>query len=345
MKRLIDTFILCTSLMCYGEEIKLDSGDVLRVEAVTPSILHITLGYNGEFQESLLKRYGIVNDDFGKVETSIGTKGGVTTISTSQVQLQVRKSGDMRLERKDGTVIVTSIKPILSKQSSQEKTEYEKKLKSLGEYFRATEKETAEQALIGGACVGNDIILGQPGVVQQAVQKDKAVRQSPFGVTFSLDDNERFYGLGASSKKRLQLRGYGYRNITEYGGHGGYDQNFAKYEQTEQPVPYIMSTDGWGVFLSTTCFNFFDVGRYKSDEMTIWGPSGQLDMYLIVGDSMADMVDQYTNITGKPRLLPLWGYGMTYVTNVVQNQHEILHDAKDFHKEGYACASADSPDL
>ena len=157
-----------------------------------------------------------------------------------------------------------------------------------------------------------------------------------FGATFQIDPDERFYGLGGASAKQLQLRGFAYRNYPEYRGDGGWDES-ARWEQSEQPVPLLLSSKGWAVFVNTTWLHYFDIGRYESDRMFFWGPDGELDFYLMVGEDYPRLLDLYTQITGRPIMLPLWGYGLMHICNWKMNQFEVLGDAQRYREEKIPC--------
>ena len=42
---------------------------------------------------------------------------------------------------------------------------------------------------------------------------------------------------------------------------------------------------------------------------------------------MPELIARYTDITGQPRLMPEFGYALTYVSQIAQNEHEILNDS------------------
>ena len=45
----------------------------------------------------------------------------------------------------------------------------------------------------------------------------------------------------------------------------------------------------------------------------------------------------YTEITGRPRLMPQFAYGLTYVSQITQNEHEILNDSRLFREHRIPC--------
>ena len=67
-----------------------------------------------------------------------------------------------------------------------------------------------------------------------------------FGATFEVADNERFYGLGEASRDKLELRGRAY-------------QNWTYYQYNEIPIPYFMSSAGWGVLINANGRHFVDI--------------------------------------------------------------------------------------
>jgi alpha-D-xyloside xylohydrolase len=52
---------------------------------------------------------------------------------------------------------------------------------------------------------------------------------------------------------------------------------------------------------------------------------------------MSELIARYTDITGKPRLMPEFGYALTYVSQITQNEHEILNDSRLFRDRGIPC--------
>jgi len=86
-----------------------------------------------------------------------------------------------------------------------------------------------------------------------------------------------------------------------------------------------------------TVYHYYDLGRYETDKAFFWGPGGQLDFYLLAGKTMPELIARYTDITGKPRLMPQFGYALTYVSQITQNEHEILNDSRLFRDRGIPC--------
>jgi alpha-glucosidase (family GH31 glycosyl hydrolase) len=157
---------------------------------------------------------------------------------------------------------------------------------------------------------------------------DVAIRSELAGkgykVRFSLDKGERVYGLGDVSRENIQRRGHSYeiwvKNINSY-----------------IPIPMVHTTRGWGVFMNTTWRNVFDVGKTDKDALVCSAPQSELDFYVFAGKGPRELLDIYTELTGRPQLLPAFGYGFTYVTNENIDMFGLLNEARQFRDRGLPC--------
>ena len=145
-----------------------------------------------------------------------------------------------------------------------------------------------------------------------------------FEASFSLSHDERLYGLGDVTRDRIQKRGFKTRiwvaNVKSY-----------------VPLPVLSSTRGWALCVNTTWKHFFDVDSDGSGILKFWGRRGSLDFHLTAGDGLPALLDRLTDITGKPALLPLWGYGLTFVCNQQADAKEMLDDCLNLRREGIPC--------
>ncbi len=310
-------------------DLTLGCGDVLRVEAVSPAIFRIRLSADGRFEPSLMERYGIVRTEGLAQDATVREEAGVTRITipagTVAVQLQ---TGRMQLLDAQGKVLCEQILPQKTRWTEPELAVFRKRQESMAQYFKGEQRKEGQTQIIGSTS-------------QDKTQYAESMHRfdlptNSFGASFSLREGERFYGLGTASSKRLQLRGHGYRLWTQYRGNFGYHGQ-GEWEQTEGPIPLVIGTGGWGVFVNTTWVHYYDLGRYEPDQAFFWGPGGHLDFFLLVGKTMPEQIALYTEITGKPRLLPQFGYGLTYVSQITQNEHEILNDSRLFRDRGIPC--------
>ncbi|MBP3361393.1 MAG: glycoside hydrolase family 31 protein [Clostridia bacterium] len=145
-----------------------------------------------------------------------------------------------------------------------------------------------------------------------------------FGISFKINDDEKFYGLGEAGRDRIQHRGGSY-------------QNWAVYQFDEVVIPLIYSNKNWGVFIAAQDRHFVDVDDHAKGKLTILGNLDELDVFVLYGDTMKDIIRLYTDISGKSMLLPKWAYGLTYIAQIHQNQFEILDDMMKFRQKHIPC--------
>lgn len=116
-------------------------------------------------------------------------------------------------------------------------------------------------------------------------------------LSFAYDDKEHFTGLGHGYFGRaesIDLRGQTIQ------------RNYGDFHHQQAPllVPFYLSSKGYGIFLNSTFPNFFRFGDKEVYEVGLktYGFDGQMDYFLIAGPSFQVILDQYTQLTGRPRL-------------------------------------------
>jgi alpha-glucosidase len=162
-------------------------------------------------------------------------------------------------------------------------------------------------------------------ILVQNDQPPKSNSEQGFELSFKLVDGERLYGLGDESRDQIQKRGHKNQMVV---------MNVASYV----PIPFVMSDHGWGMFLNTTMYHSFDAGATVSDRLSFTADKGIIDYFLISGESMPDILDKYTDITGKPTLLPKWGYGLIFICDERGvRARDVLYEAYEFRRQGIPC--------
>ena len=145
-----------------------------------------------------------------------------------------------------------------------------------------------------------------------------------FSIAFSLAKGERIYGLGDCSRKEIMRRGKRYeiwvRNVKSY-----------------IPMPVALSRNGWGVLMNSTWRHAWDVGAKDPDSMTVEAPQGEIDFYVFLGKDYHALLDAYTRLSGRPALLPVWGYGFTYVANQNIDQYNVINECMQFRDRNIPC--------
>lgn len=149
-------------------------------------------------------------------------------------------------------------------------------------------------------------------------------RKAGFDADFHLNDNEKLYGLGDVTRDRIQMRGTKFEM---------WIQDVSQYI----PIPWLMSTQGWGLLINTTRRHVLDIGQTDSEILSFSSKQGELDFYLFAGESLPTLLDHYTELAGRPMVLPAWAYGLTFVCNQQANAREMLEDGLHFREHGLPC--------
>jgi alpha-glucosidase len=129
-----------------------------------------------------------------------------------------------------------------------------------------------------------------------------------FTLRKELPSGEHIYGLGDKTGGTLDRRGKSYVdwNTDAYGFDSSTDPIY-------KSIPFFVSTGGqggaYGILLDNTWRTFFDFGHASPDVLTMGGPDGPIDYYIIAGPSIREVVRRYTDLTGKAPLPPEWALG------------------------------------
>jgi alpha-D-xyloside xylohydrolase len=116
-------------------------------------------------------------------------------------------------------------------------------------------------------------------------------------ISLVFNDNENFTGLGHSylgRSEKINLKGELIQR--NYGKNHG--------EQAPLIVPFYISGKGYGIFLNSTFENFFNFGKDSIYEFGFddHGFKSRMDYFFILGPEFPEILDRYTQLTGRPRL-------------------------------------------
>jgi len=81
-------------------------------------------------------------------------------------------------------------------------------------------------------------------------------------------------------------------------------------EKSYKNVPFFLSTQGYGIFINTTCRIEYDLGVSSSISYSFTVEDSVLDFYFIYGPKFKDILNLYTDLTGKPPIPPKWSFGL-----------------------------------
>ena len=153
------------------------------------------------------------------------------------------------------------------------------------------------------------------------------------GWLFSLDlgAEEAVYGLGekwSSLNKRGQF-------IRSY----NHDALGVNAEVSYKNTPFAWSPNGWGVFVHTPAPVTHAVG-YAPWSQRAYGlliEDDALDIFLLKGKNGAQMIHQYTELTGKAPVPPVWSLGVILSKAYYQDVPELMATAKAVRNQNMPC--------
>jgi len=118
--------------------------------------------------------------------------------------------------------------------------------------------------------------------------------------TFELQHNEKIFGCGESFT-RFDKRGQRVLLSTR-------DGMGTQSELMYKPIPFFLSSNGYGMFVHTSAPLTFDFGKYFDAHNVIYSGDEDLDLFIFLGEPK-DIVSEYTALTGRSPVPPLWSFG------------------------------------
>ena len=139
---------------------------------------------------------------------------------------------------------------------------------------------------------------------------------------FMLSPGERIYGCGESF---TSLNKVGQKvNISVVDPQGPETDGMYK------PVPFYFSNRGYGIFMHTSAPTTADFGASYIGAQRLFMGDETMDFFVFFGEPK-EILDKYTNVTGKSPMLPLWTFGtwMSRISYFSQKEGlEIAHQLR-----------------
>lgn len=117
---------------------------------------------------------------------------------------------------------------------------------------------------------------------------------------------ECYYGMG-DKPSHFNLKGKRFQNwVTD-------EYAFGKdRDPLYKAIPFYIGLHNnmsYGIFFDNTFRTFFDFGHERRSVTSFWAQGGEMNYYFFYGPEMKEVVNSYTDLTGKPELPPLWALG------------------------------------
>ncbi|MCP1103002.1 alpha-D-xyloside xylohydrolase [Aequitasia blattaphilus] len=87
-------------------------------------------------------------------------------------------------------------------------------------------------------------------------------------------------------------------------------------------IPFYVTSNHYGVYVDHSDNVSYEVGSEKVENVGISVPGEEIRYHVIYGPSMKDVIETYTDFTGKPALPPAWSFGLWLSTSFTTNYDE-----------------------
>lgn len=145
-----------------------------------------------------------------------------------------------------------------------------------------------------------------------------------YRIRFPLEKDELVYGLGDVSRANIQRR-------------PGRYEIWVKNVNSYIPIPMAITSKGRGFLINSTWRNEIDVGESDRDAIVCTAKESPVDFYVFTGRNFRELLDVYTELTGRPALLPVFGYGYTFVCNQFIDEFAFVREAQEFRDRDLPC--------
>jgi alpha-D-xyloside xylohydrolase len=171
----------------------------------------------------------------------------------------------------------------------------------------------------GGVVLGEDIRDADVIGAYRAFPLGFTTKKGKFcrtNETFYLPTDEHFYGFGEKftdfDKRGQTINGW----YCDAWGSGTRD--------VYKTIPFFMSTGGYGIFINTTFRNQCHMGSRSLMSYSLWIEDPRLDLFIIYGPSLKDVLARYDQITGLPAFPPKESFGIWNLPRTPHNNVEAV---------------------
>ncbi|GAA0353752.1 alpha-xylosidase [Alkalibacterium iburiense] len=147
----------------------------------------------------------------------------------------------------------------------------------------------------------------------QAYIRDTRINRAYISEQLSIDVGEMVYGLGERFTNFVKNG----QTVDMWNADGG-----TGTEQAYKNIPFYMSNRGYGVFVNSPKKVSYEIGSEKVSRVQFSVPGEEMEYYIVAGDTMKDVLDNYTTLTGKPSLPPAWSFGLWMSTSFLTDYDE-----------------------
>lgn len=195
-------------------------------------------------------------------------------------------------------------------------------------------------------------LLGAPAFPAALDKSVGRIQDGKTSLRFPLKPAEQLYGFGLQFKT-VQQRG---RILRLHVDHYGEEDN----GRTHAPVPFYLSSEGYGVFINTARYLEVYAGtavrrdsderpveRNRNEDGPLWKaypysdavemllPAAGVEVYVFAGPELMQVIQRFNLFMGGGVLPPRWGLGFMQRVKSLYSASEVLEEANAFEERGF----------
>ncbi len=149
------------------------------------------------------------------------------------------------------------------------------------------------------------------------------------GIRMQIVEGEQ---LGGTGSRAVPVNRNGYRFLNYGQAHYGYGYG---EQNLNISIPLVTSSKGYALFFDNPASGTFDLGNTSPGVLDFSSESGQMIYFFIRGDSYDDQLKNYTRLTGRHPLPPLWSLGYFQSRFGYENENHARTMVNDMQAGGF----------
>ena len=152
--------------------------------------------------------------------------------------------------------------------------------------------------------------------------------------TFDIHGAKNFYGLG---EKTLPFNKFGGRCTMWNSDFPAYN---VKFDPLYESIPFLLKADtngAYGLFFDNTFRSTFDIGTSDSEKLIYTCAGGAFELYIITGRNAAEVVQRFSELTGRMKMPPIWALGYQQSRWSYYPEQNVLQLARGFRDRNIPC--------
>lgn len=146
---------------------------------------------------------------------------------------------------------------------------------------------------------------------------------------FELKDQEAMYGMG-SRGMQMNRRGHKLLNYNSHEPGNGMGFDVMNYS-----IPHLASSEQYMLLFDNPARAWMDIGKSQADTLEYTSEGGNMVYYFVNGQSFEELINEYTQLTGKQPLPPLWAMGYIQSRFGYRTQQEATEELDKLLEAGY----------